>query len=217
MFRAQSPNWTEQNRVLQEFLTSLSPLVGPMSPIRMLEGFGFRTAGADLDEPRHGDPCQVGHRRAVVLADDQNLRPLSRPGSGVAVSCTPQTISGPGGTGAERDVLKSGLSSRGSFERWRGERSVSIKGITSSIRRFRLSRTSSCVKPAQRTSTLATSKGAWLCSSRSCRATDCGPPTMKLIGWMQRSSSGAVPGSRPRFSPLVENAATECEGLAQPD
>jgi hypothetical protein len=46
MFGAQSPNWTEQNRVLKEFLTSLSPLVGPMSPIRTLQGFEFQGRGA---------------------------------------------------------------------------------------------------------------------------------------------------------------------------
>jgi hypothetical protein len=46
MFTPQSPNWTDQNRVLKEFLTSLSPLVGPMSPIRTLQGFEFQARGA---------------------------------------------------------------------------------------------------------------------------------------------------------------------------
>jgi ABC-type transport system involved in multi-copper enzyme maturation permease subunit len=45
MFRVQPLNWTQQNRVLREFLTSLSPMVGPMSPIKMLQGFEFERRG----------------------------------------------------------------------------------------------------------------------------------------------------------------------------
>ena len=45
MSRALSPSWTDHKRVLREFLTSLSPLVGPMSPIRTLEGFEFERRG----------------------------------------------------------------------------------------------------------------------------------------------------------------------------
>jgi ABC-type transport system involved in multi-copper enzyme maturation permease subunit len=41
IFSAQAPSWTDQNRVLKQFLTSLSPLVGPMNPIRILQGFEF--------------------------------------------------------------------------------------------------------------------------------------------------------------------------------
>jgi hypothetical protein len=94
-------------------------------------------------------------------------------------------------------------------------------GTTSSIKRRRLSRTSSCVKPAQRTSTLATSNGTCSYSSRSCRATDAGPPTMKLIGWAHRSwgrsgstvSAGIFPSCRNRRQ-MVLNA---CSARANAD
>ena len=83
------------------------------------------------------------------------------------------------------------------------------RGITSSIKRRRLLRMSSCGKPASTPSTLATSTRLHLCNSRSCQATDSGPPTMKLIGWAQRSAG--CRGSRVcgLFFPLAESASPE--------
>ena len=84
----------------------------------------------------------------------------------------------------------------------------------------RLSQTSSCDSPAQRTSTLATSNGTWSCRARSCRATVSGPPTMKLMGWPQRSwgragsgvSAGIFPSWRNRRQRMPQGGLGEGEG-----
>ncbi len=48
MFRGRATNLAEQSRVLQEFLTSLSPMVGPMSTLKTLQGFVFERRGPVL-------------------------------------------------------------------------------------------------------------------------------------------------------------------------
>jgi hypothetical protein len=45
MFRGQPASWVQPNRALREFLTALSPMVGPMSAIRMLQSFEFERRG----------------------------------------------------------------------------------------------------------------------------------------------------------------------------
>jgi ABC-type Na+ efflux pump permease subunit len=56
MFRARLSTWSEQHRLLREFLGSLSPLVGPMGSIRML-GFEFEGRG----------PVWIGHAMAILV------------------------------------------------------------------------------------------------------------------------------------------------------
>ena len=118
--------------------------------------------GAALDRPRDGDSYQVRHRRVTILADRQNFRPLSRPNFRVEVSYTPLEISRPGEARAQRNVLKSGLSSRGSFERWRTELIRFHQGHHLFHQALQAVSNEFMRKPAQRTSTLAMSKGAWL-------------------------------------------------------
>ncbi len=45
LFRTPSPNLADRSALLREFLTSLSPMVGPMGALRMLQGFEFGSRG----------------------------------------------------------------------------------------------------------------------------------------------------------------------------
>ena len=45
MFRTPSTNLADRSALLREFLTSLSPMVGPMSALRTLQGFEFERRG----------------------------------------------------------------------------------------------------------------------------------------------------------------------------
>ena len=57
VFRARASNWYEENPVFRHFLIPLSPLVGPMGPITMLEQFKFKSLG----------PIWISHGMAILL------------------------------------------------------------------------------------------------------------------------------------------------------
>ena len=113
MLRAQLPGAYERNRLLQDFLTSLSPLAGSMNALRLLEQCEFKPRWPILARSRFSEPDQSDYCWAVVLAYNQNLRPLSRPDAGTSEGQAPARISDPGGADSSRNVLSGFVIDRG--------------------------------------------------------------------------------------------------------
>ena len=106
VFTTQSPNWIQQYRAQREFLTSLSPMVGPMSAIKMFQSFEFEQRG-----PIWNGIAIAILTKAIVagIVLWLTIKTFDRCLGRVPESRFParrQEIRDPGGTGAKRNFFE---------------------------------------------------------------------------------------------------------------